>query len=475
MESSRIDRKARLQLTPAHAGERPPAVRLQDFAEILILHTPEAARAEAARCLQCANAPCQAACPLHNDIPRAMALIEAGEFSGAALVYRETSTLPEVCGRICPEEFCQHACTLGKMGKAIDTRHLEAFVSTHLRQTQSLPQPELAPPTGKTVAVAGGGPAGLAVAELLARKGHAVAVYERHPHPGGLLLYGIPRFKLGQDVVEGKLAELEMLGIEFHCNVIVGVDISITDLQARYDAVFIGIGAHEHYTTGLPGEDLAGIYPATEFLCRTNLSANILPAAWQTPLKIGPRVHIIGGGNTAIDCLRTARRLPGVTEVACYYRRSETEMPACAEEYRHALEEGVKFVWQTAPTAFIGNESGHICAVEYQAMELCDLDESGRCRPVPIPGSEFTVPADAVILALGYSPDSAFVQHIPGLEADRRGKIRVDDLKTGRTNLPGLFAAGDVVRGADLLAPAIADARGVAEAMDTYLRGLEVA
>ncbi|MGC9398502.1 MAG: NAD(P)-dependent oxidoreductase [Anaerolineae bacterium] len=464
----KLDRKARLQLPPVHAQERDPQVRIRDFGEILILHTPEAAIAEASRCLQCANAPCQKACPLHNDIPRALSLLAEGEISAAADVYRETSTLPEFCGRLCPERFCYNACALGKLGKPIDTRRLEAFVTTHQRRTEGYPDVHVAPPTGKRVALIGAGPASLTVAEILARRGHEVVIYEREPVPGGLLIYGIPRFKLATEVVEAKIDWLKGLGVTFRCNTEVGKDVAFEQLKAEYDAVFIGAGAKTDYRPGLPGEDLTGVIEATEFLCRGNLPTEILPPAWRTPMEIGPRVHVLGGGNTAMDCLRTALRLPGVEEVTCYYRRSEAEMPCCHEEYRHAKEEGADFVWQVSPVAFLGDEAGHLCAVRYQHMELGAPDASGRRRPVPIPGSAFTVEADTVILAFGYRPERAFVEHL-GLETEPWGTLKVDDEAHGRTSEPGVFAAGDIVRGADLLAPAIADARHVAESMDAYL------
>jgi glutamate synthase (NADPH/NADH) small chain len=465
----KIDRKARLQMKPHYAQERDPAERVQDFEEILILHTPDAAIAEASRCLQCANAPCQKACPLSNDIPRALNLLAEGKISAAADVYRETSTLPEFCGRLCPQRFCHNACVLGKMGKPIDTRRLEAFVTSHQRRTEGYPDVEVTPPTGKRVALIGAGPSSLTVAEILAHRGHKVFVYEREPQPGGLLIYGIPRFKLSTDIVRAKTDWLRLLGVVFECNTEVGKDIAFSELKAEYDAIFIGAGAKTDFRPGTPGEELDGVMEATEFLCRGNLPTEILPLAWQTSMDIGPRVHVLGSGNTAMDCLRTALRLPGVDDVTCYYRRSEEEMPCCSEEYRHAQEEGAEFTWKVSPTAFLGDDAGHVRAVRYQRMELCEPDESGRCRPVPIAGSEFTVEVDTVILAFGYKPERALMAHL-GLETEPWGTLKVDDEAHGRTSEPGVFAAGDVVRGADLLAPAIADARHVAETMDAYLR-----
>ncbi len=466
----KADRKARSQLPPVMAQTRPPNERVQDFGEILILHTPEEAMAEASRCLNCANAPCQEACPLHNDIPHAMERVAAGDFAGAAAIYRQTNPFSEVCGRVCPERFCQNACTLKRLEKPLDTRRIEAFVGTFARQNAGVPLPAIAPATGKRVAIIGAGPAGLTVAETLTCLGHTVVVFEQYPHPGGMMLYGIPRFKLGLEVVQAKLDWLEALGVEIRCNVTVGGDVTLPELRAEYDAVFLGTGAQEQYRADLPGGTLEGIYDATQFLCRANLPPELLPEAWREPLQIGGRVHVIGGGNTAIDCMRTALRLPGVQEVTCYYRRSIQEMPAEPEEYRHVLEEWGNFVWLTCPAEFLGDEAGRLQAVRYQRMRLCAPDESGRCRPECVPGRDFTLEADTAVLALGYRPSKRLLAGVAELRLGRGGVIEVDAPETGRTSVPGLFAAGDVVHGANLLAPAVADAVGVARAIDSFLR-----
>lgn len=466
----KVDRKARSQMAPVYAQTRPPNERLQDFEEILVLHTPEEAIAEASRCLQCANAPCQKACPLHNDIPQAMERLAAGDFLGAAAVYHRTSPLPEVCGRVCPERFCQDACTLKRLDKPIDTRRLEAFAATYARQHGSIPLPERVPATGKRVAVVGAGPAGLTVAEALTRIGHTAIVFERHPYPGGMMLYGIPRFKLGLDIVQAKINQLAALGIEIRCDTTIGRDVTLPQLLSDYDAVFLSSGAQEQYRAELPGEDLDGVYDAIQFLCRANLPAAMLPEAWRAPMRVGARVHIIGGGNTAIDCMRTALRLPGVREVTCYYRRSVQEMPAEPEEYRHVLEEWGNFVWLTCPVEFLGDDAGRLRAITYQRMRLCAPDESGRSRPECVPGLELTLEADTAVLALGFRPSKQLYAGLPELRTGRGGVIEVDAKETGQTSVPGLFAAGDIVRGAHLLAPAVADALGVAHAIDTFLR-----
>ncbi len=467
----KVDRKARMKMPPVPTPERPAEERVQDFDEILVLYGLEEARLEASRCLQCPTAPCQKACPIHNDIPAALWLLERSDVAGAAEVYRRTSTLPEICGMLCPQTFCQDACVLTKAGKPINTRRLETFINAYDAEHGGMPLPEKAPATGKKVAVVGSGPAGLTVAEQLTIAGHAVVVYDRFPKPGGLLLYGIPNFKLDKKRVERKIAWLEALGVEFRCGVEVGKDLPFEQLQAEYDAIFLGMGAHRPVVPRIPGVELKGVHLALEFLSRANLPFDILPPEWQEEKPFGPRVHVLGGGDTAMDCIRTAVRLPSVKEATCYYRRSEAEMPAHAEDYRHALEEGGSFVWQASPVRFLGDEEGRLKAVVYQRMELGEPDKSGRRRPVPVPNSEFTVEADDVVLALGFRPDRSVLEKITGLELESWGSPKVESQETGRTSIPGLFAAGDLVRGASLVAPSVADARHVAEAMDAYLRG----
>lgn len=468
-----LDRKARLQLPAIPVRQRDPLTRTQDFGEITLPYTRAEAIAEASRCLQCPQPPCQAACPLHNDIPRALALLSEGRIAEAAQVYRETNPLPDICGRICPQHLCEDACVLAKTGKAIHTRQLEAFVADEQVRSAAAPLPAACPSGSPRVAIVGTGPAGLAVAEQLLERGYQVTLHEQHPHPGGLLQYGIPSFKANPRLIQRKVAQLQALGATFHCNCRVGEDITVPQLLERYDAVFLGVGAQEHLCAGLPGETLEGVYNSTDFLIRANVPPELLPPAWQTPLEIGPRVHVQGGGGTAMDCLRTALRLPGVTEATCYYRRGEAEMPSPPEDHRHALEEGARFEWLVGPLEFLGDNAGKLRAVVYQEMMLCEPDESGRCRPVPIPGATRTVEADTVIMALGYMPEADFMAHVPGLQTDRKHRIQVNDRRSGQTHVPRLFAAGDVVRGADLVAPALADALSVARAIDAYLRDPE--
>ncbi len=459
-----IDRKARLKLSPVPVPLRSPAERRGDFAEIRIPYTPLEAQTEAARCLHCPTAPCQAACPMHNAIPEALGLIEAGDFVGAGQIYARTNLAPEICGRTCPHQLCEQACVQNPGGRALALRHLEAFAGDALRAAET--PTDTVPPVHETsIAVVGSGPAGLSAAETLARHGYPVTIYERQPYPGGLLMYGIPNFKLEKLAVQALVRRLEKLGVTFRCNVTIGKDLSMDDLRAAHQAVFLGTGAGQVQHPGLPHENAPGVYEATEFLARGNIEPGLLPEEWQSPFQPGARVHVLGGGDTAMDCLRTAVRLPGVAEVTCYYRRSEAEMPAHHEDYTYAREEGAQFVWLTTPVNFTVDESGRLTGVIYQKIALGDPDPDGRRHPTPIPDSEFHVPADAVVLALGYSPDPAFLSKIEELKTHSKGLIIVDHQTTGRTTLPDVLAAGDAVRGPDLLAPAIADARRVATAL----------
>lgn len=458
-----IDRKARLALPPQRAARRSPEERRHDFAPVVLPLTPEQARAEASRCLHCTPAPCQQACPLGNAIPVALSLVEDGDFVRAAQVYGETNPFPDICGRICPASFCEEACVLAKVGKPIDTRALEAFVADEARRRKAWPPSVPAPQAQARIAVVGSGPAGLAVADYAARQGCGVTVFERYPFPGGLLRYGIPGFKLEPDVVAAIIADLEALGVTFRCGVNVGRDVSWETLRASYDALFLGTGAPAHALPGIPGEDLPGVYGPTEFLVRSMVAPAWLPEAWRGPWQVGPRVHVLGGGDTAMDCLRTALRLPGVQEVTCYYRRSAAEMPAHETDYLHAREEGARFEWLTAPVRFEAGADGRVARAVYQRMALGEPDASGRRRPEPVPHSEFSVEVDTVVLALGYTTEREVLAALPGLELSRKGLVVVDE--DGHTSVPGVFAAGDVVHGADLAAPAIAAALRAARAM----------
>ncbi|GIW14110.1 MAG: glutamate synthase (NADPH), homotetrameric [Tepidiforma sp.] len=470
----------RLAISVQPVPKQDPEERKRNFEETYLGFDLNAARIEASRCIQCPSAPCQEACPVHNDIPGALALLEAGDILGAADKFRETSNLPEMCGRLCPQEkLCEGACVVGfairpggKQEPPVTIGKLEAFCTDYQRQQLGgYPMPRYMPePTGFKVAVIGSGPAGLAVAEQLADKGHSVTVYEYWPEPGGVLVYGIPNFKMRKNIVDEYIAHLEAMGVQFICNTYVGRDITIDELfQQGFHAVFIGTGAGVGNEMGIEGEDLQGVYTATEFLVRGNLAPDLLPERLRDPLPKMHDVVVIGGGDTSMDCVRTAVRL-GAENVTCVYRRTEAEMLGRAEERKNAREEGVRFEMLTLPTRILGDENGRVRAVECQRMELGEPDESGRRRPIPVKGSEFTIPADTVVIAIGYGADPVVPQTTSGIRTDRKALIQVDE--KGRTTRPGVFAGGDNVNGADLVVTALADGRRAAEAIHEYLMTL---
>ncbi len=469
----------RLEIPVQPAPKQDAAQRVKNWDEAFLGYDLDTAVIEAQRCIHCPTAPCQEACPVGNDIPGALLLLERGDIIGAANVFRQTSNLPEMCGRLCPQEsLCEGSCVVGfairtaDMGRQPPVRigKLESFITDYQRRSEGFPMPELPPPSGKKVAVVGSGPASLAVAEELTRIGHACIVFEAWPEPGGVLLYGIPNFKMRKEILAQKLEFLRDIGVEFVCNTWIGRDVTIDDLFARgYHAVFVGTGAGVGGQMRIPGEELAGVYQATEFLVRGNLEPHQLPENMREPLPVGRHVLVVGGGDTSMDCVRTAVRL-GAQSVTCMYRRTEHEQKGREEERRHAREEGVQFQYLTVPTCFAG-ENGHVSAAECQRMRLGEPDESGRRRPEPVPGSEFTIPADTVVLAIGYGADELLEETTPGLHTDKRSHlIRVkDDYSTSRR---GVFAGGDNVNGADLVVTALADGRRAADAIHRYLQSL---
>ena len=465
--------KERLRIPHIPYAEREPEERVHDFRDIVLGYDIETARREASRCLQCPQpSGCSAACPLGNDIPAAMWLIAQGDFIGAANIYRQTSIFPEICGRVCPQErLCEGSCVLGKRLGPPSLGKLEMFVADYQRAVEGWPQPKLAPATGKRVAVVGGGPAGLAAAESLTRFGHQVTVYEAAPYPGGLLLYGIPSFKLPKSLIVEKVEYLAGLGVEFVCNTRIGKDITVDGLfEQGFHAVFLGVGANIDAKLKAPGVELAGIYQSGEYLLRTNAPRDLTPDRFREPPQVGQRVAVIGGGDTAMDCLRTSLRL-GAEEVVCYYRRTEAEMPGSKKERVHAVEEGARVEYLVAPVRFIGDENGHVCAMELQRMGLGEPDQSGRRRPVPIKGSEFTVPVDTVVLALGYWPDETIGKTTPELKTHDYGLIDAET-RTGQTSRPGVFAGGDAVTGPDLVVTAVVAGLRAAQAIHEYLGAL---
>ncbi|HTP03513.1 MAG TPA: NAD(P)-dependent oxidoreductase [Anaerolineales bacterium] len=470
-----IDRKERANKPFSDLDLRPAQSRTSDFEDVVIEFNPERAMLQASRCVHCPDpAPCMLACPAHNDIPSAMWLIEQGKFLEAAQLYHTTSSLPEVCGRVCPhEQLCQGSCVHNKDHEPVLTGELEAFTVDYERRTTGYMIP-VEQHTGKKVAIVGSGPAGLGCADVLLQKGYEVTVFDARPAPGGLLVYGIPNFKLSKSVWFEKWEEFERAGVKFVPNTYIGKDITIDELFAKgFGAVFIGVGSEvDARMEDTPGTDLPGVYQATDFLIRGNVARNLLPADMKEPLKIGKRVVVIGGGDTASDCLRTALRL-GAAEVTCLYRRTEKEMPGGKKDRKMAREEGAKYRFLTQPVKFIPGEDGHLAAVECIEMVLGEPDSKGRRRPVPVPNSNFSVACDTAILALGYWPDPIISKSTPDLETHDWGLITVKNKETGSTSRPGVFSAGDCVTGPDIVVTAMVGGRNAGNAIDEYLKNKE--
>lgn len=462
-----VDRRARLLIPPQPMPEIPAGERARGWMETYPLPDLEVAMQEARRCIRCPAAACARACPAHNDIPAALLHLELGDVRGGADVFRSTSNFPEMCGRICPQErLCEGACVLGRRGAPVAIGRLEAFIASSAPPTARPSSPDAA--TGKRVAIVGSGPAGLAAAEELVSRGHTVTVYDAWPQPGGLLLYGIPAFKLDKGVVRRKLDDLRACGVEFVTNVRIGKDLTVEGLFDRgYHAVFLGHGAGQGMHLGVLGEDLPGVISATEFLVRGNLPPDPLPDAMRAPLDAGQRVVVIGGGDTAMDCARTAVRL-GAADVRCVYRRTEDEMPGRAVERLHAKEEGARFQLLTSPVRFEADEDGRVARVICVRMELGEPGADGRRRPVAVPGSEFAIEAGIVVIAVGYESDGLIPCTTPGLTT-RPGNYVVVNPETGETDRPGVFAGGDAVHGADLVVTAMVGGRRAAAAIHAYL------
>ncbi len=477
-------RAERVHIPAGPPPEQDPMERLHNFRMAFLGYDERQAIIEATRCIHCpATEPCIIGCPVHNDIPRACYAIEQGKYEEAANIFRLTSNFPEVCGRLCPQEnLCEGSCTVAGYDRAVNIGKLEAFCTDWQRNHHGFPPPPPVPKTGKRAAVVGSGPASIAVAEQLTRGGHEVVVYEEWPKAGGLLHYGIPGFKLGKDIVQAKIAYLESIGVKFICNTRVGRDVQMEDLQKQYNAIFLGIGAPVGNKIKLEGEDLPGIYQATEFLVRGNLPDEDLPE-WAKGLpEVGKNMVVIGGGDTSIDCVRTSRRLQvqhGFADGTTmgYYRGTDVEMRARHDDHVHAQEEDIRYEYLASPVRFIADEKGHVCQVEFQRMRSKQDNQPGQPRipsriRIPIPGSEFLVPADVVVLAIGYGGDELIPSKSPELKTRKPGIFEVETEATGLAAVGGIYAAGDDVRGADLIVTAIAAGRKAAIAMDSYLRSL---
>ncbi len=449
--------------------QQDPQVRVHNFDEVPLGYTEEEAVAEAERCLQCPDAPCVKGCPVNIDIPRFIDHVKNRRFAEAIATIKETNSLPAVCGRVCPQETqCQGVCTLGIRFEPVAIGKLERFCADWEAQHGGGSQ-EVMPKKDQRVAVIGAGPSGLTAAGDLRKLGYDVTIFELFHVAGGVLMYGIPEFRLPKEIVQREISALKAMGVKIELNKVVGQLYTLDDLISRgYDAVFIGTGAGLPRFLGIPGENLNGVYTANEFLTRTNLMRAFLFPEYDTPIKVGKRVITVGGGNVAMDSARTALRL-GAEESIIVYRRSEQELPARAEEVEHAKEEGVRFQLLTNPVRCVERD-GAIGGVECIRMELGEPDESGRRRPVPIEGSEFIIDADTVVIAIGNGPHPLIPRTTPGLELTRRGNI-VADPETGQTSREGVFAGGDIVTGAATVIQAMGAGKRAAAAIDRYLQG----
>ena len=445
-----------------------PDVRNKNFLEVALGYTEEQALDEAQRCLHCKNKPCVAGCPVGIHIPDFIAKVAEGDFEAAYQIITQQSSLPAVCGRVCPQETqCEQKCVRGIKGEPVGIGRLERFVADwHNKNVCEAPRKPA--PNGHKVAVIGSGPSGLTCAGDLAKKGYAVTVFEALHTAGGVLVYGIPEFRLPKDIVQKEIDGLKALGVDVQTNMVIGRVLSIDELlEQGYEAVFIGSGAGLPRFMNIPGENLKGVYSANEFLTRVNLMKAYQPGS-DTPIEHAKRVAVVGGGNVAMDAARCAKRL-GAEEVFIVYRRSEKELPARAEEVEHAKEEGIVFHLLNNPTQILGDENGNVKGMECIRMELGEPDASGRRRPVEVPGSEFTLDVDCVIMAIGTSPNPLIKSTAQGLETQKWGGIIVNE-ETGLTSREGVYAGGDAVTGAATVILAMGAGKTAATAIDQYIQ-----
>ena len=450
-------------------AEQAPEERIRNFEEVPYGYTPEEAMAEAQRCLLCKRPTCIEGCPVHINIVGFLELAAQGDFRGAINLIKESDALPAITGRVCPQETqCEQVCVMSRKYEPVAIGRVERFLADWEASQGELPVPELAPPTGKRVAVVGSGPAGLTVAADLARMGHHVTIFEALHEAGGVLVYGIPEFRLPKAIVRREVDYVCSLGVELVKDFVVGQTATLDELLADYDAVFLGSGAGLPWFLDIPGENLSGVYSANEYLTRSNLMKAYRFPEYDTPIARGRRVITIGGGNVAMDSCRTALRL-GAEKSIVVYRRSREEMPARAEEIDRAEEEGIQFEYLTTPIAIHGDERGQVRELECLRNELGEPDASGRRRPIAIEGSEFRIPADIVIMAIGQSPSPLIPRTTADLETKRDGVVVIDPA-TGKTSKRGVFAGGDVATGGATVILAMGQARTAATAIDQYLQ-----
>ncbi len=449
--------------------EQAPEIRNQNFLEVTLGYTAEMAMEEAKRCLQCKHKPCVSGCPVNVKIPEFIGLIAEGNFEGAYYKIKDTNSLPAVCGRVCPQESqCESKCVRLNKGEAVGIGRLERFAADWaLENIQE--DIQAVKTNGIRVAVVGSGPAGLACAGDLAQMGYEVTLLEAFHTAGGVLMYGIPEFRLPKALVQTEINALRKMGVKIETNMVVGKTVTLDELlNEGYQSIFVGSGAGLPSFMGIPGENLNGVYSANEFLTRINLMKAYDFPNVDTPVKIGKRVAVVGGGNVAMDAARSAKRL-GAEEVYIVYRRSEAEMPARLEEIHHAKEEAIIFKLQTNPTAVVGTEDGWVTGLECVEMVLGEPDASGRRRPSAKKGSEHVVPVDTVVIAIGQSPNPLIKATTPDLATESWGGIIADE-ETGATNRAGIYAGGDAVTGAATVILAMGAGKKAAAAMDTYLK-----
>jgi glutamate synthase (NADPH/NADH) small chain len=464
MQEEGFNKHAWLEVSRAEPTRRSAVDRVADFLEITTGFDEATAREQARRCIQCPKPTCVEGCPLHNRIPEWLALTAEGHYLEAAELSGSTSNMPEICSRICPQErLCEGHCILNGCSEPVSIGAIERFINEYALAHESFTSLG-APPNGFKVAVIGSGPGGLACADELSRKGYGITAFEAQPLPGGLLVNGIPAFKLDKTVVERRVRVLEKRGVKFRMGVRIGHDVSLAELRDEFDAVFLGIGAYQAKPLGVPGADLKGVAQALPFLIEKNVN---LPLE-VPPISVeGKRVVVLGGGDTAMDCLRTAVRC-GARDTLCVYRRDFDNMPGSRKEYRNALEEGARFLFLTNPTALVGNDAGEVTAVRCQRMELGEPDLSGRRKPRSVPNSEFTLPADLVLVAYVFDPVRfPASSDLSQINVNSWGAVVVDENQM--TNVPGVFAGGDLVRGPSLVVHAVRDARKAAAAIHRYL------
>jgi len=462
-------------MSPVDMVKRPmpkqePFERVRNFDEVALGYTAELAAEEAARCLACKKPGCVAGCPVAVDIPAFIKCLAEDDPAGGIRAIKRTNALPAVCGRVCPqEEQCEQGCILGKKGESVAIGRLERYLADWEAEQGEIEPPPPPPPNGLCVAVVGSGPAGITVAADLALLGYKVTMFEALHEAGGVLTYGIPEFRLPKAIVRREVDYVRSLGVEVRLDYVVGKTRTIDRLQESYDAVFVGTGAGLPWFLGIPGENLNGVFSANEYLTRCNLMRGYRFPKWDTPLKRAAQVAVFGGGNVAMDSARTALRL-GAEEAHIVYRRSRAELPARAEEVENAGEEGVIFDFLTLPVRLIGDARGWLTGVECRRMELGEPDESGRRRPIEIPGSEYVMPADASICAIGNSPNPLIAMTTPGLAVGKRGTIEIDE-QTGHTSREAVWAGGDVVTGAATVISAMGAGRRAAKAIHAALSG----